>query len=411
MTRGASGLMGLTEHRDLRSGETVWEPGKTAPGDPTPDTVDIAIVGGGIVAAILAERFASLGRSVAVIDRREPAHGSTAASTAQVMCAMDTPLGELVSLKGEAQAAQIWRRVQDAVANFSARIDSLGIACEKQQVPTLCLEGDVLDAAALEQEGALRRSHGLPYAFLTAEQSAERFGISPRAGLVCDIDFEVDPAALTLGLFAAARAHHATITFPADVVALHAGDATTRLDLADGRSLEARDVILATGYERPLLFLPPAFSLLSTFVIATAPGVALPNEREAMIWEAADPYLYVRADRDGRIIAGGEDIEADSASRRDALMDAKSGAILAQLHRLFQREDIEIERRWSAAFGSSPDSLPAIGAAANLPRTWMAYGYGGNGIAFAALAAEILEGLITGKGDGDAAAFSPYRFA
>ncbi len=410
MAEGASGLIGLTEHRDLRSGQTVWEPGKSAPRDPLPDSADIAIVGGGIVAAILAERFASLGRSVAVLDRREPAHGSTAASTAQVMCAMDTPLGELAAKKGEDQAARIWQRVQAAVASFGARIDALSIACEKQDVPTLCLDGDVLDAAGLEAEGALRRKHGLPYDFLTAAETAERFGIDPRAGLVSDTDFEVDPAALALGLFAAARGHGATVTYPVDVIALQPNGEGTRLVLADGRMLDAADVILATGYERPLLFLPPAFSLLSTFVIATAPGAALPNERAAMIWEAADPYLYVRADRDGRIIAGGEDIEADAASRRDALMEAKSGAILAQLHRLFQREDIEIERCWSAAFGSSPDSLPAIGAAANMPRTWMAYGYGGNGIAFAALAAEILEGLVTGAGDSDAAAFSPYRF-
>lgn len=410
MTRGASGLIGLTEHRDLRSGATVWEPGKSAPCDPLPETVDIAIIGGGIVAAILAERFASLGRSVAVVDRREPAHGSTAASTAQVMCAMDTPLTELTAQKGEAEAAQIWQRVRQAVADFGSRIDALGIACEKQEVPTLCLDGDVMDAAALENEGALRLKHGLAYAFLPAEETAQRFGISPRAALVCDTDFEVDPAALALGLLAKARDQGATVTFPADVVALDRQGSSTRLVLADGRTLEAREVILATGYERPQLFLPPAFSLLSTFVIATAPGVALPNERSAMIWEAADPYLYVRADRDGRIIAGGEDIETGSASQRDALMDAKSGAILAQLHRLFQREDIEIERRWSAAFGSSPDSLPAIGAAANRPGVWMAYGYGGNGIAFAALAADILANLIGGTGDADAAAFSPYRF-
>ena len=410
MTRGASGLIGLTEHRDLRSGETIWEPGKTVPCDPLPDAVDVAIVGGGIVAAILAERFASLGCSVAVVDRREPAHGSTAASTAQVMCAMDTPLAELASQKGEDVAAQIWQRVQTAVADFGARIDALGIACEKQEVPTVCLDGDVMDAAALEREGALRRKHGLPYTFLNSDETAQRFGIRPRAALVCDTDFEIDPAALALGLLASARNQGATVTFPADVVALERQGSSTRLALADGRSLEAREVILATGYERPQLFLPPAFSLLSTFVIATAPGTALPHERSAMIWEAADPYLYVRADRDGRIIAGGGDIETGSAGQRDAVMDAKSGAILAQLHRLFQREDIEIERRWSAAFGSSPDSLPAIGAAANMRGTWMAYGYGGNGIAFAALAAEILINLIDGAADADAAAFSPYRF-
>jgi len=41
--------------------------------------------------------------------------------------------------------------------------------------------------------------------------------------------------------------------------------------------------------------------------IATSPGCAPLWRENAMIWEAASPYLYARATADGRIIAGGED--------------------------------------------------------------------------------------------------------
>lgn len=41
----------------------------------------------------------------------------------------------------------------------------------------------------------------------------------------------------------------------------------------------------------------------------------------------------------------------------------------------------------------------------------MSAGYGGNGIAFAALAAELLEGATGGAGDPDLGCFDPYRFA
>ena len=45
----------------------------------------------------------------------------------------------------------------------------------------------------------------------------------------------------------------------------------------------------------------------------------------------------------------------------------------------------------AATFGASLDGLPAIGASSLMPHVWLAAGYGGNGIAFVSLAAEMLE--------------------
>lgn len=41
---------------------------------------------------MVAERLAGSGHRVALLDRRQPARGSTAASTALVMCTADVPL-------------------------------------------------------------------------------------------------------------------------------------------------------------------------------------------------------------------------------------------------------------------------------------------------------------------------------
>ena len=71
---------------------------------------------------------------------------------------------------------------------------------------------------------------------------------------------------------------------------------------------------------------------------------------------------------------------------------------------------IEPRERWAAVFGSSPDGLPAIGRAANSDGLWLAHGFGGNGITFAALAAELLTAELTGSPDPDLPCFDPYRF-
>jgi glycine/D-amino acid oxidase-like deaminating enzyme len=152
-----------------------------------------------------------------------------------------------------------------------------------------------------------------------------------------------------------------------------------------------------------------AFALRSSYAIASGPGVApLWNER-AMIWEASGTYLYARSDADGRIIAGGGDEMFVDAPARDRLIPEKVEAIAGRLSGLVGRA-VRPDERWAAMFGSSPDRLPAIGPAANAKRLWLASGFGGNGISFAALAAELIGDALAGRPDPDMACFDPSRF-
>ena len=403
--------MTLTEHHDLRTGDPHWDDGRSPPpGDPLPSgRVDIAIVGAGIMGASIAERLAARGFGVALVDRRPPAHGSTAASTALVMWESDRPLTHLARSIGAEAAAARWRRVHAAVVRLRQRLDVERLGGEAMPRPVVYLEGALLPGAALVEEGEARRAAGLPSDWLAADAIAERFGIAPCSALVSRDGFAVDPVALTLALLARARAAGATISHPVDVISLSAGAGSITLD-TDAGPLVADQVILASGYERAGLFLPPAFRLLSSYAIATAAGTAPLWREDAMIWQAADPYLYVRTDRDGRVIAGGEDEDFAAAAPRDRRIGAKAGTIAQKLGVLLGGRDIAPQRRWAATFGASPDGLPAIGRARNHDRLWLASGFGGNGISFAALAAELIVVELSGSPDPVAPAFSPYRF-
>nr|WP_310524517.1 FAD-binding oxidoreductase [Polymorphobacter sp.] len=405
--------MELTESRDLRGGRSCWlaDDSNTVTSDALPlGRVDIAIVGAGVMGAMLAERLTSEGRSVVLLDRRPPAHGSTAASTALVMWGADVPLSHLANSIGADEAARRWRRVYVAVRNLAERIDRAGIECGRIERPELYLAGTLLDEDALRAEGDARRLAGLPSSYLDATAVATRFDITPRAALLSGGSYEVDPVKLTLGLLQRARQHGATACFPVDVVGIEAGDNGITLRTADGRSVAADQVILATGYERSTWFLPPAFTIGSSYAIATRTGQASLWRENAMIWEASTPYLYTRATADGRVIAGGEDEDFADAQQRDALIGSKSGTISAKLASMIDVDAIEVDCAWAAAFGSSPDGLPAIGRAANHERLWLASGFGGNGVTFAALGTELIAAELAGQADPDASCFSPYRF-
>lgn len=404
----------LTQRLDLRSGDPPWDDDAwdIPPPNPLPSSrCDLAIVGGGITGSIIAERLSAEGHSVVVLDRRPPGMGSTAASTAQIMWGMDVPLGTLAASIGEDQAARRWRRIYAAVRRFGNRLDALSVAASKIECPTIYLQGSKLDADGLREEAELHRKHDLPSACFEADAVAQRFGIAPIAAIVSDGGFSIDPVAAALGLLERARERGAQLCYPQDVTALSPLQDGVRLELAGGNELEAGQVILATGYECARLFLPPQFALLSTFVMATAPGIAPLWNEQAMIWEAADPYLYFRADPDGRVVVGGEDEDTADPDRRAALTPAKAGVIAAAASQRLGGKPLTVDRTWSATFGSSPDGLPAIGPVANFDRVWLAAGFGGNGIAFSALAAEILAREIAGRRDPDAGCFDPYRFS
>ena len=405
--------MKLADRRDLIGGRSCWreEDSRRLQSDPLPaQPVDVAIVGAGVMGAMLAESLTGIGRSVALFDRRHPAHGSTAASTALVMWAADVPLSQLGQEIGAAEAARRWRRVHRAILGLRDRIETLGIDCGWTARPVLYLAGDLLDPEGLQAEADAHSGAGLHSQYLEAEAVGARFGIQPRAGLVSGDSFEVDPVELTLGLLQRAQERGATVSFPVDVLDIHAERDFVRLTSANGDQILARNVILAAGYEAAGWTLPEAFTLGSSFAIATRPGVAPLWSENAMIWEASDPYLYVRTTRDGRVIVGGEDEDTADPDKRDAMIGAKRATLEAKAAAMLGVDELSADCAWAATFGGSPDGLPAIGLMPGTDNIWLASGFGGNGITFAALGTEMILAGLAGMTDADAPCFDPGRF-
>lgn len=120
-----------------------------------------------------------------------------------------------------------------------------------------------------------------------------------------------------------------------------------------------------------------------------------------MIWEASDPYLYLRTTPDGRIICGGEDEDFGDEAKRNALLPAKVEALKAKLGRLMPLVDTRPEFTWAASFGLSSTGLPRIGRITGHQNVYAALGFGGNGITFSRIGAEILTAQLLGRRDPD----------
>lgn len=78
-------------------------------------------------------------------------------------------------------------------------------------------------------------------------------------------------------------------------------------------------------------------------------------------------------------------------------MAAKAGRLMSRLASLWPHASAEPAFKWSGAFGKTVDGLTLIGPVRGWPNLYGAYGYGGNGITFSFLAAEIISLMFQGE--------------
>ena len=253
-------------------------------------------------------RWSQTGKRIVVLDSRDIAQGSTAASTALLQYEIDTHLVDLVRMlgaeRGDARLSRLRARASRCWSsdsrNCCRRPDTnAGRACiwlpMRRSVPTL------------RAELAARRGIGIACEWLDGEaRCAAAFRLPPpgrdslrarRAGGSVPPDARgCSPRALRHGVRLFARTKVAQIEEGADAL---------RLRTAAGHVVTAAHVVVCGGYES-LDFLPPEFAdINNTFALVTEPLER--RERLAtmpLMWESDRPYLYLRGTPDGRLLVG-----------------------------------------------------------------------------------------------------------
>jgi glycine/D-amino acid oxidase-like deaminating enzyme len=394
----------ITRKRKLRTGGSLWKHLR-APRVPvrglTRDVhADVLIVGAGITGAMIAEALAEAGLDTVVVDRRRPTDGSTTASTALVQYEIDKPLIELTEKIGKRDAVRAWRRSRLAVASLHAFFRERGI--EAQQRDSLYLAGNQLGARDLQREAKARLAAGLETEFLDRAALRKRFGIARSAALLGFDNLAINPRAAATLLLNRAVKLGARLHAPAEIVALKRARSSIVATTREGARIRCRHVVLACGYEFPKIVPMQGHRVSTTWAFATAPQPRKLWPERCLIWEASSPYLYMRTTPDGRVLCGGEDESEPDAVHDGALLERKIARLQGKLGKLFPKLDTTAEFSWAASFGETATGLPIIGEIPRYRNCWAALGYGGNGITYSRIAAEIIRSAFTGERDADA---------
>lgn len=402
-----------THHRDLRTGRPIWMARRRPPIEVKPlirdIRCDVAVIGAGISGALIAETLADTGLGVVILDRRGPVTGSTPASTAMLQYELDTPLSQMADRIGRDRAERLWRRSRLAVDALRERTQRLGIEAATATRDAIYLDGNVLDANSLAEEAKARQRAGFEVELLKPAEVERRYGIRGRHAIISHGNYTADPRRLAAGYLNAAIAKGARLYAPADISDLYTADSGVTLSTRQGPNVFARNVVVATGYEMLKGIPRKGNKIISSWSIATRPQARAIWPTAALIWEASDPYLYIRTTPKGEVICGGEDEEISDAQERDARIEAKTKALVRKLGALLPDINPEPAYAWAGSFGDSPVGTPTIGRIPGMPNCYAAMGYGGNGITFSMMAAQVLRGLITGTGDPDSDLVSFHR--
>ncbi|MBC7828281.1 MAG: FAD-binding oxidoreductase [Chitinophagaceae bacterium] len=372
---------------------------------------EIVIIGGGITGALIAYHLCKAGFSVTIIEKRHAGFGSTGASTALLQYEIDTPLHELINKVGESNAVRSYELCIESIRMLKKITGSLRVDTGFSEIPSLQFASFPSHRKALEKEFSAREKFGIGHLkWLESTELHRLFGITAPCGILSREGATVDAYALTHALLQRSIKMGAKMYDSTNIVEIQHGKKQIALTTSGGNTITTKHLVIACGYESQKYLTRQVEIPNSTYAIVSEP---FENGnfwyKNAMIWETADPYLYLRKTDDNRILIGGKDDEFYNPAKRDAKLPKKAVALHQAFGKLFPGIDFRTDFCWAGYFCKTKDGLPYIGSVKQRPNTYFALGFGGNGITFSVIAASMLTQLLSGKKNKDLSIFSFER--
>jgi glycine/D-amino acid oxidase-like deaminating enzyme/nitrite reductase/ring-hydroxylating ferredoxin subunit len=369
---------------------SLWFQDETRPARAPLDrdvSVDVAVLGAGIVGLTTALLLERQGARVAVLEARRVGAGASGYNTAKLSSLHGLTYSKLAGSLG-AEAARTYGAANEAgIARVFELAEGLGIDCDLRRKPNYTYTESRSDLDQVRDEAELARELGLPASFV--EDLDLPFHVE--GAVRFDDQAEFHPVRYLDGIAAALEGP------------LHEGTMAThvqggRVRTAVGATVTAEHVVVATHLpflDRGLYFArchPERSYVVAGRTDHPPAGMCLSTEQPAHSIRAHGEWLLV----------GGESHktgQADSAERY-ARLEAWAR----------ERFGIEPELRWATQDHMPADGVPYIGRHDPLSsRLWVATGFRKWGLAMGTAAAELLAAQIAGREHAWAELFNPQR--
>jgi glycine/D-amino acid oxidase-like deaminating enzyme/nitrite reductase/ring-hydroxylating ferredoxin subunit len=364
---------------------------------------DVCVVGAGIAGMMTAYMLVQAGRSVLVLDDGAMGGGETGRTTAHLSDALDDRYTRLERLHG-AEGARLAADSHRAAIELLARIcTEEGIDCDFAWVDGYLFPTAQSEQADLGDELAAALRAGVAVEAMTAPPYSP-FGGSRCLRFPRQARFHV--LKFLAGLASRVEQRGARIHTGTHVVAVRGG-APVRVETDSGAVVLASACVVATNSpisDRVVTHTKQA--PYRTFALAArVPAGSVPD---ALYWEDADPYRYVRVQPgDGHdwVIVGGEDYKTGQEEDDTARLDR-----LEQWTRSRLPMVESVDYRWSGQVLEPADGIGFIGRnPGGGDNVYIITGDSGHGMTHGTIGGMLLSDIITGRSNAWADLYDPKR--
>lgn len=387
---------------DLKSGSPYWMLKNAQAAFHAPLSAshrcDVLIIGAGITAALIARSLVGAGMKVCLVEKRQIGWGSTSASTALLQYEIDVELQALAKNFGIEDGLLAYRTCEEAVHALT-RLARSTRKVDVRSMKSLYFSSHWYHDRRLRREGELRQAHGFKLECLDRDALHMRFGLEGGFGLLSATAAEVDPVQLARSVLDRTQREGAEIFERTRIAELSptARGVTARTE--NGKQIRCKHVVIAAGYESQQFLEQRVARNRSSYALVTDP---IPDSigplESCLVWESARPYLYARSTADQRLIIGGEDDAIDIPLKRDASVAKKTEAICSRFSSRFAGIPLPVAFAWAGTFAETKDGLPFFGPHEQYgSRVHFAMAYGGNGITYSAIGADIIRDHLLGS--------------
>jgi len=361
---------------------------------------DTVIVGSGIAGLSVAYELTAVGQSVVVLDRGPLAGGMTSRTTAHLAPICDDGVSELEKLRGEEMARLFQESQSAAVDRIEAIVNRHNISCNFRR-----LDAFLFPAMGMDTKDAKEQQDKEFQAVRKTGTQVERYRGVPLKGfedapvLRYPDQATFHPLKYINGLIAAIEKTGGKLFQDSPVTKIEEHDNSVMVG-TDAGTVTATYAVFATNSPiNDRVALHSKMAPYRTYAMAfTMPRGALPD---ALYWDMADPYHYVRLNP-GRgkvdyLIAGGGDHKSGEADDGDVRFEA----VEAWIRQLVPDLGKEVAR-WSGQVMDTIDYCGFIGLNPDSKNVYVVTGDSGQGMTHGALSGILVRDLII-------AGSSPWR--
>ncbi|MBW3624842.1 MAG: FAD-dependent oxidoreductase [Armatimonadetes bacterium] len=380
---------------------SIWEGTSAEVGFPALSgeiEVDVVIIGGGITGITAAMLLSRAGKSVAVLEANHVGQGTTGYSTGNLYVTLADQLYHVRDKWGQETATAVAASRSETLDYLEGTVVEFNLPCRFDRRPHYIFPTHDSQVEKMQREYETLRDAGQP-ASLTREVPLP-FPVDQ--ALKIDRQAQFHPLIFVQSLAKSIASDRCRIFEDSKVVEI---DDDQRVVRTAGGQVRAEKIILATH-------MPIGFHLVQTEVFPYREyGLALrlkgDSYPEGIFWTFEQPSHSIRSyEADGTkylIVIG----ELHKTGQHDDLEDyyAKVEAYARS------RFDVErVEFRWSAQHYRPADELPYIGRSSTTKDTYLATGFGTNGLIYGPLAAAIIADDICGRENRWADLYNSRRF-